>query len=84
MSIGVVLAGAIVVVLRYRLVRCQLFQPHVVIVQQAVFGIIDEHRRRYMHGIHQTDSLLHAALSDQIRDGAGDVHKPATVWNLEP
>ena len=43
--IRIVLAGAVVLVLRYRLVRREFFQPLIVVVQQTVLSVINEHRR---------------------------------------
>jgi len=37
-----------------------------------------------VHGIDEAESLLHAALTDERRDGFGDVHKPSAPRHLEP
>ena len=41
MRVGVVLAGAVVIVLRGRLVRGELLEPDVVVVQEAVLAVVD-------------------------------------------
>jgi hypothetical protein len=41
MRVGVVFPGAVVVVLRRRFMRRELFQPNIVVVEQAVLGIVD-------------------------------------------
>ncbi len=82
--IGVILAGAVVPVLRYRLMRREFFKPHIIVMQQPVFGIIYEYRRRYMHGIHQTDALLNTALSHQAFDRIRYVHESTAVRNFKP
>jgi hypothetical protein len=44
--VGIVLAGAVVLVLRSRLVRREFFQPDLVIVEQAILGVVDDKRWR--------------------------------------
>ena len=44
----------------------QLLQPHLVIVEQAVFGVIDEDRRGDVHRVHQAKPLLDPALAHQV------------------
>ena len=41
MRVGIVLAAAVVMVLRSWLVRRELLKPDVVVVQEAVLGIVD-------------------------------------------
>ena len=45
MGVRIVFAGAIMTVMADRLVRSQLFEPYIVVVMQAAFVVIDEHRR---------------------------------------
>jgi hypothetical protein len=58
--VAVVLAGAVVPVAPDRLVGGQFFQPVVVILVQAAFVVVDEHRRGDVHGVDQDQSLLYA------------------------
>jgi hypothetical protein len=48
MRVGVVLAGAVVEILRRGFMGRQLFEPDFVITQQAFLGIIYENASRYM------------------------------------
>jgi len=83
-GIRVILAGAVMEVLGGGRVRRQLFQPYFIIVQQSVLGIIDEDRGCYMHGVYQTEPLLHTALAHEGLHGLCDVHEPTAVWNFKP
>ena len=51
--VGVVLAGAVVVVGAGRLVRRELFQPDFVVVMQPALVVVDEDRRGDVHGVDQ-------------------------------
>jgi hypothetical protein len=54
-GVGVVLAGAVVLVaLRRRVERGQLLQPLLVVLVQARLVVVDEHARRDVHRVHQT------------------------------
>jgi hypothetical protein len=83
-SIGVILAGAVVLVLRNRRVWRQFFKPNVVIMQQTIFGIIYEYCRSDMHGIYQTDSLFHPTFSDQFLNRVGDIDESSAIWHFKP
>src|SRR6516164_2744845 len=49
-GVGVVFAGAVMLVLGGRRMGSELFQPDVVIMKEAVFGVIDEDGSGDMHG----------------------------------
>ncbi len=84
MRVGVVLARPIVAVFSHRFMGCQLFQPDLVIVEQALLGVIDENRGGNVHGVHKAQSLLDRALSHQLFNRACDVHKPPAVGHFKP
>ena len=83
-GVGVVFAGAIVAILRGRLTRRELLQPDIVIVQEAVLGIIDVNAGGNVHRINEAKAFLHAALADQFLNGRRDVLVAAPARNLEP
>lgn len=82
--VGIVFAGPVMVVLGCRRMRRELFQPNIVIVQQAFLGVIDEDRSRDVHRIDQAKSFLHTAAADQFLDGGGDIDEAAAVGDFEP
>lgn len=84
MRVGVVLPGAVVLVVRDRFMRGQSFQPDLVILQQAVFRIVDEDRSGDVHRVDQTEALLDAALLHQLLDRGGDVDESPAIGHLEP
>ena len=84
MRIGIVLTRAVVVVLRGWFMRGELFQPHIVVMQQTILRIIYEDRRGYMHGIHQTDALFDSAFLHQSLDGTGNVNEPPAIRDFKP
>ena len=73
MGIAVILTGAVVAVLRERFMGGKFFQPFIVVLELAGFGIVDVDRDGNMHGVDQTESLLEAASSDAIIDLRGDI-----------
>jgi hypothetical protein len=63
-GVAVVLAGAVVAIAADRLVRCQLFQPLLVIGVQAPLVVVDEHAGGDMHGVYKGQHIiLHMPLS---------------------
>jgi hypothetical protein len=64
--VGVVFAGAVVAVLGCRRVWGEPFQPIVVILQQAILGVIDVNTGGNVHGIDEAKPFLHAALARQV------------------
>lgn len=71
--VGVIFAGAVVTVLRDRLVRGQFLQPVVVVLEEAVLRVVDVDAGGDMHGIDEAESFLHPAPADEIRDLVGDI-----------
>jgi hypothetical protein len=84
MRVGVIFAGAIVVVGRGGRVRRQFLQPNLVIVVQTGFIIVDEDRRGDVHGVDQAKTFFHAAPANQLLDCRRDVDEPAATRNFEP
>lgn len=83
-SIGVILTGAIVMVVGGGCVWCELFQPDIIVMMQAAFVVVDEHRGGDVHGIDEAKAFLHAALFDEMFDRFGDVEKTAAIGNFKP
>ena len=70
-GVGIVFAGAVVVVpLRRRIERRQLFQPLVVVAVQPRLVVVDEHAGGDVHRVDQHQAVLHAAFGDQPLDVA--------------
>ena len=63
---------------------CELLQPDLVVMQEPFLGIVYEHCRSYMHGIHEAQALLDAALPHEALHGSGDIYETATMRHLEP
>ncbi len=72
-AIGVVFAGIVVAILADRLVRCQLLQPSIIVLAQAGFIVVDEHRCRDAHGIYRSFTITTTTLA-----GWKFLHQ--TVW----
>jgi hypothetical protein len=53
-------------------------------MQQAVLGVVDEYAGGDVHRIDEAQSFLHAALSDERRDGVGDVYESAPAGHFKP
>lgn len=83
-GIGIVFTGTVVLVLCSRRVRGELLQPNLVIMQQPILRIVYEHRCSYVHGIHQTESLLNPTLLHKLFDRVRYIHETATIWHFEP
>ena len=64
--------------------RREFFQPDVVVVEQAILGVVDVNARCNVHRVAEDEAFLHAALANELFDGAGDVYKTAPVRKLEP
>ena len=82
--VGVVLARAVMMILRCRLVWREFFKPDIIIVQQTVLGIVDVNARGDVHGIDKAKSLLHAAFMDKFLNRTGDVDVIAPMRRLKP
>ena len=84
MGVGIILASAVVPILAYRFVRREFFKPRFVIVVQAAFVVVDEHRGGDMHGIDEAKPLLDSALFHQVLNGGGDVDEASPFGDFEP
>lgn len=82
--IGIVFTGAVVMILRRWLMRREHFQPVVVVMQQAVFSIVDLDAGCDVHGINQAEAFLHAAFVDQSLNLVCDMEIIPPVRRLKP
>src|SRR5262245_5667715 len=64
--IGIVFAGIVVAILLDWFMRRQFFQPDAVIVMEAGFVVVDEHRRRDVHGVDEHKSFFYTALAKAV------------------
>jgi len=83
-GIGVVFAGAVVVILRSGSVRGEFFQPDFIIVVKTAFVVVDENGRSNVHRVAETKPLVHAASENQLCNGVGDIDKAAASFDFEP
>jgi hypothetical protein len=85
MRIGVVLAGAVMPLLRDRLVRGQLLQPAFVVLVQAGFVVVDEDGGGNVHGVGQrfatpTSYLLElSGIWQRIKQVEGTLFTKASI-----
>src|SRR3954462_75231 len=84
MRIGVVFAGVVVPIRGSGLVWGELLEPNFIVAEQTVFVIVDEYRRRDVHGVDKAESLTDTAFAHQLFNGAGNIHKPAPALHFEP
>ena len=84
MRVAVVLAGEIVPVLADRLMWRKFFEPAFVVVVKARFVVVNEHTRRYVHGIDQTETLLDATFTKRFLDVRRYMDKLASGRYVEP
>src|SRR5687767_5134142 len=64
--------------------RRQLFQPDLIIVMEPPLVVVNENRRRDVHGVDQAQAFAHAALADQLLNLRRDVDEPAPAGHFEP
>src|SRR5687767_1842047 len=83
-GVGVVFAGAVVVVLGGGGVGSEFFEPDFVVMVQSALVIVDKYRGSNMHRIAEAKSLAHSAFSNQVLDCARHVDKSPALWNLKP
>ncbi|VTR70089.1 hypothetical protein DESC_780278 [Desulfosarcina cetonica] len=83
MRIGIVFAD-IVPILRHRFVGGQFFQPDIIVVVQAGFIVIDEHRGGDVHRVDQHQALFDAAFVDALLNVGCDVDERPAGGDLEP
>lgn len=81
--VGVIFTGAVVPITGHRFVGRKLFQPVVVILDQAVFSIVDVDAGGDVHGIDEAEAFLHPAFADQILNLAGDIEVIPAMWRLK-
>src|SRR5688500_10910726 len=76
MGVGVVFAGAVVMVeVRIRVEGGELLQPFYEIVMKAALVVVDKDGGGNVHGVNEDDAFLDAAFSDASLDIAGDVYE---------
>jgi hypothetical protein len=76
MGIGVILPCAVMLILTDRGVGSKALEPNLIVVVQPGLIIINEHRGRNVHGVHQHQPLLYAALWHGLFHLLGDIDKP--------
>jgi hypothetical protein len=81
--IGVYLAG-IVVVRSDRLMGRQFFKPHVKVVVQSRFIIVDKNTGGNVHGVYKAQSFLYSGLSQQRFYLGRDIDKFPFFLGIEP
>ena len=84
MRVGVVFAGAVVVIACDRLVGRELFEPLVVVLVQAALVVVDEHAGRDVHGVHQHSPSRTPLSRRHSFDLGRDVDERAAAFDLEP
>src|SRR5579864_977169 len=73
-SVGIVLAGAVVAVaLGAGIEGRELLEPALVVLLQSRFVVVDEDAGGDVHGVDQAEALGDAALRDRLLDLGGDV-----------
>ena len=83
-GVGVVFAGAVVVVLGGGRVGSEFFEPHFVVVMEAGFVVVDEDAGGDVHGVAEAEAFVDAAAQDEFLDGVGDVDEAAAAFDFEP
>jgi hypothetical protein len=83
-GVSVVFAGSVVSIGAGRGVRRQFFQPQLIVVMKARFIVVDEYRRRDVHGVHQTKTFHHAALMNEFLDLRRDVGESPSIRYFKP
>lgn len=83
MRIAVVLTSAVVQVAVDRGMGRQLLQPALVVLMQARFIVVDEHRGGDVHGVDQTKSFLDARFSNDLFDMVGDTDEIHALGDFE-
>src|ERR1035441_6571515 len=82
--VRIVFAGAVVPVLRGRLVGREPFEPFLVIRVQARLIVVDEHGSRDVHGIDQHQTFLDTAFPEAVFHLPCDIEERAPAGNLKP
>jgi hypothetical protein len=66
------------------LVRCKRFQPFVEVPVKPTLVVVDEHRRRDVHGVDQGEPFLNAALMQAFFHLRRDVDERSAAGDIEP
>ena len=78
-GVGVILASAIVeIALRALVKRSERLKPSMIIGVKSRLVVIDEHGRRYVHSVDETEPLLNTTLSEEL------FHVRGYIYELEP
>src|ERR1035438_2065493 len=80
----IVFAGAVVPVLRGRLVGREPFEPFLVIRVQARFIVVDENGRRDVHRVDQHQTFLDTAFPEAVFHLPRDVEERSPAGDLKP
>src|SRR5262249_55115881 len=84
MSIGVILAGTVVMVMaRVGIERRQIFQPDTEVAMEAALVVVDKHTGGNVHRVYETEPLLNTAASDHACDLWCNVHEGHATRNIE-
>lgn len=83
-SVRIVLPGAVMFVLRSGRVRRQLLEPHLVVMMQPAFVVIDKNGGSDVHRVYEYQALLHIAPFYQAFNGASYVDEATTVRDFKP
>jgi hypothetical protein len=81
--VGVYLAG-IVAVGPYRFMRRQFFKPHVKVVVQARFIIVDKNTGGNVHGVYKAQSFLYSGLVQQRFYLGSNIDKFPFFFGVKP
>ena len=84
MSIGVVFAGAVVLISVGGSVRCEFFQPDLVVVMKTWFVVINEYRGCNVHGVNEAKTFSYAATTNEFFDRGCDIHEASSSRHFEP
>ena len=83
-SVGVVFAGAVVLVLTGGGMGRELFEPCVVVFDEAGLGVVDVDAGCDVHGVDEAKAVLHAGVFYEMFDLRCDVDVIAAIGGVEP
>ncbi len=64
--------------------RREPFEPRIVIGVKPPLVVVDEHRRREVHGVDEREAFSNGTLLQGGLDLRGNVEKRPAPWRLEP